>query len=624
MDPQLRDFFRLKPDLSSAVSPAKRFPASLGFALALCLMLGLGLADYFVPAPLSFASLYLLLVGYVGWRLGKWPAWLVAMLSIVALDLVYWGRQPGSPALHGNLVWNTAIYLIAFGGVVWVTAGLQRANKVVGESERKYRRLHETMRDAFASVDMSGRILEFNRAFETLLGYTPDELRTRSYGDLTPERWHADEARIIAEQILPRGYSEVYEKEYLRKDGTIFPVELRTFLVRGDDGKPVAMWAIVRNITERRQAAEALQEARDHLEERVQERTAELEAVNSALRESEERYRSLVNNLNVGVFRNTPGPEGLFLEANPALARMFGYNSIEKFLRVKVSAFYQEPGERSVTMRELLRTGKFVDFELRLKRKDGQLIYATVTGTAHRGANGDIDWFDGVIEDVTERRRLERQILEISDDEQARIGQDIHDGLCQELVGLAFDANSLVTELARARQPEQARAQRMADSLDHAITEARQMARGLFPIRLEGDGLGPALDQLAQGAAERFAVNCRFEQIGDLKVPSKAVATQLYRLAQEALNNALKHSQGKNICVRLELSVDLIQLQIEDDGVGKRCDWRQGGMGLHIMRYRARSIGASLEVSPGLQGGTVVRCRLIRASIVKPERQETN
>ena len=123
-------------------------------------------------------------------------------------------------------------------------------------SEAKYRRLHETMMDAFVRVDMTGGIQEANRAYQAMLGYSEEELLRQSYEDLTPAKWHALESGIVKEQVLVNGHSRVYEKEYRRKDGTIFPVELRTFLLRDDTGRPVGMWAIVRDITERRRAEE--------------------------------------------------------------------------------------------------------------------------------------------------------------------------------------------------------------------------------------------------------------------------------------------------------------------------------------------------------------------------------
>jgi PAS domain S-box-containing protein len=118
--------------------------------------------------------------------------------------------------------------------------------------EAKYRLLYESMFEAFARVDMSGRIVESNEVFRSLVGYGADELSSLGYRDLTPERWRAMEAAIVEREVLPRGHSEVYEKEYRRKDGTIVPVELRTFLLRDDSGRAEGMWAIVRDIGERK------------------------------------------------------------------------------------------------------------------------------------------------------------------------------------------------------------------------------------------------------------------------------------------------------------------------------------------------------------------------------------
>jgi PAS domain S-box-containing protein len=141
----------------------------------------------------------------------------------------------------------------------------KQAEEALRQSELKYRRLHETMTDAFVLVDMTGHILECNQSYRDMLGRTDAELRQLTYPDITPERWHAFEARIAQEQILPHGFSGVYEKEYRRKDGVVFPVELRTSLIRDAAGQPAGMWAIIRDITERKQAEEALRESEKHL-----------------------------------------------------------------------------------------------------------------------------------------------------------------------------------------------------------------------------------------------------------------------------------------------------------------------------------------------------------------------
>lgn len=133
-----------------------------------------------------------------------------------------------------------------------------RADEKLRASETKYRGLYQSMMDGYVLVDMSGRILESNDSYQTMLGYGREKLSRLTYRDITPVKWHAPEQRIIEEQILVRGYSDVYEKEYRKKDGTVFPVELRTFLIRDSGDGPAGMWAIVRDITERKQAEEQL------------------------------------------------------------------------------------------------------------------------------------------------------------------------------------------------------------------------------------------------------------------------------------------------------------------------------------------------------------------------------
>jgi PAS domain S-box-containing protein len=128
----------------------------------------------------------------------------------------------------------------------------------IRESEKRYSALFESMTDAYAKVDLSGRIIEFNPAFQNMLGHTDDQIRRLTYNDITPSRWHSLEANMMIPQILARGYSDVYEKEYIRKDRTVFPVELRGFLLKNKDGEPAAIWAIVRDISARKEAAEKL------------------------------------------------------------------------------------------------------------------------------------------------------------------------------------------------------------------------------------------------------------------------------------------------------------------------------------------------------------------------------
>ena len=178
-------------------------------------------------------------------------------------------------------------------------------------SEAKFRLLHETRIDAFVSVSMDGRIQEFNELFQQMVGYPADELRTLSYRDLTPEKWHAFEADIVDKQVLVRGHSELYQKEYRRKDGTVFPIELRTILIRDrTGGPPIGMWAVVRDISSRKQAEQALIESKE------------------ALADAQESLLALINSTSDLIWAVDPTTFGLTI-FNEALRRLFASRGVE-------------------------------------------------------------------------------------------------------------------------------------------------------------------------------------------------------------------------------------------------------------------------------------------------------
>ena len=154
-------------------------------------------------------------------------------------------------------------YLLLFSGLAFILLAaawqvLKRRSRSLQRSERKYRELYDRLRDASVTVNLQGEMVEFNPAFQSMLGYSPEEIRRLTYQDITPEKWRPTEARIIEEQVFPRGYSDIYEKEYRRKDGSVLPVELQTYLVRDEEGHPTGMWAFVRDITHRKQSEENL------------------------------------------------------------------------------------------------------------------------------------------------------------------------------------------------------------------------------------------------------------------------------------------------------------------------------------------------------------------------------
>jgi signal transduction histidine kinase len=211
--------------------------------------------------------------------------------------------------------------------------------------------------------------------------------------------------------------------------------------------------------------------------------------------------------------------------------------------------------------------------------------------------------------EMQERMRLEEEILSISEREQQRIGHDLHDSLCQHLTGVALAGEVLSEQLTAKSLPEAKAMNHIVELVEGAIELTRTLARGLHPFELKGEGFTDALRELAATITEGFHTPCAFECDRPLEIEDPDVAIHLYRIAQEAITNAVKHSNANSIVVRLEPGPDGLTLTIRDDGVGMPPKI-PGGMGLRTMAYRASVIGATFSVERLLARGTLVTCKL--------------
>ncbi len=208
-----------------------------------------------------------------------------------------------------------------------------------------------------------------------------------------------------------------------------------------------------------------------------------------------------------------------------------------------------------------------------------------------------------------EARRLEQKILDISDAERRRIGQDLHDGLGQHLTGVAFLSKALQQRLASKSLPEAADATKIAALVSESIGQTRALAKGLAPVGLEDGGLSGALAQLAAATSSVFDVRCTCHCDDGIELNDLPVASHLYRIAQEAIHNAIRHGHAKVIEVELNRDADHhVSLAIQDNGIGISPKPDHGGMGLQIMNFRARMIGGTLNVQRRAAGGTSVVC----------------
>ena len=463
----------------------------------------------------------------------------------------------------------------------------------------------------------SGECILSNAALAQIIG---GSLRGRNFHDL--DSWQSQGLAKQADEVLNSRQPRQFEFHGLTPFGKTIFVNLHfaTFISHAE----LHLLMLVNDITRRKRAELLLQAQRD---------------VGISLSETSDLQTALERLLDIaaqaegidcgGIYLLDPASGEWRLAAHRgvsgAFAQQFGRHLAESVqagamsqgkpiysklacLPVTSSAARDLEGQRAAALIPLFHEGRVLGSLNLASQIRGEIPAQTrvVIETIAAQAAGAI----ARIRAEAERHRLERQILEISDREQARIGQEIHDGLCQQLVSLAFDANSLEDQLAQLRRPEAATARRIALYLDQAITEARQLSRGLFPIRLEPNGLPSALEELARTASDRFHVPCSFETGGPVPVADKAMATHLYRIAQEAVINAAKHSGAQAITICLRSLADGLELTVTDDGGGLPSTGagKSTGLGLHIMEYRAHSIGGSLRLGAGPAGGTRVCC----------------
>ena len=332
----------------------------------------------------------------------------------------------------------------------------------------------------------------------------------------------------------------------------------------------------------------------------------------AALRESAERLRAILETAVEGII--TIDERGIIESFNSAAEEIFGYKASEvvgKNVSVLMPAPYRH--EHDGYLSNYVRTGhaKIIGIgrEVVGKRKDGSTFPMDLAVSEVKLENKRL--FTGFVRDITERKRLEKEILDISDVEQRRIGQGLHDGLCQHLAGIELMSEVLAKTLVKKSKAESAQAARIAGHVRDAISQTKMLARGLSPVSLEANGLISALQELSAAVTKLFNIECRFQCDNKVLVRDNSAATHLYRIAQEAINNAIRHGKARTIVITLRKKGNEACLSVSDDGIGFPKKSSNGaGMGLQIMKYRAGMIGAALDIRAANEKGTIVSCAL--------------
>jgi PAS domain S-box-containing protein len=315
-------------------------------------------------------------------------------------------------------------------------------------------------------------------------------------------------------------------------------------------------------------------------------------------------------------------PSGHVTTWNAGARRMKGY-TVDEVLGRHFSLFYPPESVAAGWPEEELRIaaaeGRLEDEGWRI-RKDGSKFWANVVITALRDEAGTLRGFGKVTRDVTERRLLEQAAVEAAEAERRRLSYELHDDLGQRLAGASVLAYTLEGRLRDVGSPEATAAARLGELLRDSLAHARALSHALAPVDLLDEGLDAALHRLCEGAALAYSVRCRVDIERGARVGDPVVATGLFRIAQEAVNNAGRHAGATEIAVALARRGGELRLTVHDDGAGvprEALSGRGPGLGLRTMRSRAAALGGVLTVT-GEGGGTTVTCVLPAAVASSP------
>ncbi len=333
-------------------------------------------------------------------------------------------------------------------------------------------------------------------------------------------------------------------------------------------------------------------------------------AANGESLESEARLRAILDTTVDAII--TINESGAIQEFNRAAERMFGYRP-EEVTGQNVSMLMppEYASQHDGYMQDYIHTGKAkiigIGREAEAQRKDGSRF--PIDLAVSEVILGGSRFFTGIIRDITDQRRAEEGLVAVSEGERRQIGQDLHDVLGQQLTGISLLSQALAFDLQESDSKFSKEAADISGLAGAAVVETKRLAHGLYPTGIETVGLHAALREIAETQQRLFNVSCSFAGGADVPELDDGGTMQLYRIAQEAVNNAVKHADCEQITVRLDRDGQDLVLLVEDDGVGMPQAIPEGGaMGVHIMKYRARIIGGRLDIVRRSGGGTVVRC----------------
>jgi PAS domain S-box-containing protein len=302
-----------------------------------------------------------------------------------------------------------------------------------------------------------------------------------------------------------------------------------------------------------------------------------------------------------------------FVYVSPAFETIWGIPCEDLYQHPEsiIDSIVPEDRMRWVTAMAEQALHPHTEIEYRVLRPEGAIRWIRTRLFPIREGHQDVLRVAGISEDITDRKLAEREILEISARERQKMGQEVHDGICQHLTGVSYMLKSLEQDLTSGNSELAVQATHMNRLLRDTINRARRLARGLYPVEIEAHGLMAALRELTHDVKNLYDVECTFDAPEPVQIMDHVAATHLYRITQEAVMNAITHGQASKLVISLINGGGVAYLRIRDNGNGVTQDpERPAGMGLRIMHHRARMIGAKLTVQNEPGDGLIIYCAI--------------